>query len=249
MTSCLILSLSVSAHIFLVGVCIGIVWLLLVIRCILCLLSTEVLNRHLCSFTMNNRSLSLLTLAALVSSTWAYPTGTGGCLRNGFGSVGYSHQNRPTVISGAFSDFPGRLQVLISENDLSTATLLSPETAFDVEVGKTYTLFITGDLAFRGFLYRLESTDGVDTTIALDVQDGDLNAQVAIIPCVQDARVGGVTHTNNDEKNEARALLTMDEPSQKLLLDVTAVIQNRDVTSEFYFTTYSLNAVWLQETP
>ena len=93
---------------------------------------------------------------------------------------------------------------------------------------------------FRGFLIRIEGED-IDTREYLEVPEGDDNMIVASL-CILVEDVGGVSHTNNNEKTEATALLRLTETATNLVMDVTMVVQNRDGAAEWYNSRYILNA-------
>lgn len=61
--------------------------------------------------------------------------------------------------------------------------------------------------------------------------------------CVDIENVGGVTHTNNNDKTKVTAILQMDEPALDMIMDITVVIANTGETSEFYHTLLTLHAV------
>ena len=124
---------------------------------------------------------------------------------------------------------------------------LDSESANDVPVTvseETHDLQLVAAAAstfFRGFLIRIEG-ENVDTTDYLDIPEGDVNIQVVSL-CVLIEEVGGVAHTNNNEKTEITALLRLIEPTNNLSMDVTMVVQNRDGKAEWYNSRYILNAV------
>ena len=100
-----------------------------------------------------------------------------------------------------------------------------------------------GGTFFRGFLIRIEGQDGVDTTEFLNVPDGAQD-MVQVLPlCVNLEEVGGVGHTNNDQKTDITSLLRLAENAGNLTMDVTMVVQNRDDVSEWYNSRDFLNAI------
>jgi len=110
------------------------------------------------------------------------------------------------------------------------------------------TLVATADNTFfRGFLIRIEG-ENVDTTDFLDIPEGDDNIRVVSL-CILVEDVGGVSHTNNNEKTEATALLRIPQVAMNLTMDVTMVVQNRDGAAEWYNSRYILNAGGSTVTP
>ena len=67
--------------------------------------------------------------------------------------------------------------------------------------------------------------------------------KVELTHCVDIENVGGVTHTDSNDKTKVTAILQMDEPALDMIMDITVVIANTGETSEFYHTLLSLHAV------
>ena len=171
----------------------------------------------------------------------AFPNGTGNC-NAGTDAIllpGLSHANNSQVGGTALADFG----ITVALN----GDLLNTTAPTDFMTGENHTLTITAtDAPFLGFLARIEGSGKdmfLDTMSALESDSTDV--QVAQSTCINVNRVGGVTHTFNNEKESVSALLRMDDPADGLLLDVTVVIRNVDseAVSEWYFSRFVLNAV------
>lgn len=179
------------------------------------------------------RSL-VLFLLALPNLTTAFPSGAGGCDRNGQGSVEDAHLDASTVVQGSLAD--GNFEVLVGAT-LETASVVTADTT--IEAGVETSLFVrsTNGQSFRGFLMRLEtSATDTDITDALGPTSGGRVAGV----CTS-LGAAGVTHTSRDLKEVAEATLFVADPAD-LLLDVTVVVQNDALRSEFYFSDFSITA-------
>ena len=116
---------------------------------------------------------------------------------------------------------------------------------FPMKQDLTWTLNAT-KRPMRGFLMRAEDRSddaAVDTREALsadlpfDSDGDDMNSevQVAETVCINAFSVGGVTHTNNNQKRTVSGTFRMDQPVQELQVDVTIVIANRNGKSVFYY--------------
>jgi hypothetical protein len=171
----------------------------------------------------------------------AFPNGAGSC-NAGTDAIllpGQSHANNTQVGTTSLADF--------GINVTLNGELLEPDTPTDFPTGDSHTLTIVANNApFLGFLARIEGSGDdifLDTTSALAANSTDV--QVAVSTCINVNRVGGVTHTSNDEKASVSAILKMEYPAMDLLLDITVVIRNsnsQDV-SEWYFSRYIMNAI------
>jgi hypothetical protein len=188
------------------------------------------------------RIISAFALAGfLCGIVDAFPTGTGSCDAGDAAILApsSSHATNSQVGGTNLTDF-GITVALNGE-------LLDPTVAKDFMTGENHTLTITAkDAPFLGFLARIEGSGDdmfLDTTSALTSDSADV--QVAVSTCINVNRVGGVSHTNSNEKESVSAILNMDDPAAGLLLDVTVVIRNVDLedVSEWYFSRFTLNAV------
>ena len=172
----------------------------------------------------------------------AFPVGAGSCTA-GTGAIlteGFSHATNMQVGGTALAD--SGLSVTLDGDTLV------PDTATDFMIGEAHTLTIeaSNGTTFRGFLARIEGEDMFfDTTTALSPGDNNTEVQVAVATCINVNRVGGITHTGNDDKSSISAILMLDEPAMGLVLDVTVVIRNSNAKdiSEWYYSQYILNAV------
>ena len=179
---------------------------------------------------------------------YSFPTAAGSCYAGTDAILlpRQSHANNTQVGTTSLADF--------DINVTLNGELLEPDSPTDFSTGVSHTLTIVANNApFRGFLARIEGavvdndeTMFLGTTSALAAAANSSNdVQVALSTCINVNRVGGVTHTSNDEKMSVSAILKMDEPAMNLLLDITVVIRNsnsQDV-SEWYFSRFVLNAI------
>jgi hypothetical protein len=186
----------------------------------------------------------LVLLGALVPAVSGFSRGAGSCAGNG-APVGGKHLNRLAITSGTLEAY--NITISLGESgDLETGV------AFEFEYGKPHYLTLaskTVNSPYLGFLVRLSSPDGIDTTAGLAPLSSDTETQVATDTCINIEGVGGITHTNNDPKTVSQSILEMDEAAVELILDVTVVVANAGFFSDFYYSQYILNAVAPAEPP
>ena len=163
-------------------------------------------------------------------------------------AVGSPHLNKAGFDEDAdldLADAPQNFTLTLNGESLSIAG----ETAVSFPINQAHTLELSSDEPFKGFLIRLgplpsESEFLTDFTMALTPQDGnDANVKVEQTHCIDIENVGGVTHTDSNEKNRVTAMLQMDEPASDMIMDITVVIVNSGETSEFYYSQLLMNAV------
>jgi hypothetical protein len=178
----------------------------------------------------------LVLLGALVPIVGGYSTGAGSCGGDGAPVAG-KHLDRVQVTSGT-------LEAYNISVTLGTGAALQKGVPFDFEYGvpRVLTLSSSSSSPYRGFLIRLASPEGIDTTAALLPRDTDTDTQVAAA-CIDIEEVGGLTHTNSAFKSVSMGILEMDGAAEGLILDVTVVIKNAGFYSDFYYAQYVLNAV------
>jgi hypothetical protein len=220
---------------------------------------TMVFGKLFSSFAICTSVLSLLLFSPnqQLSLVSALPTGAGGCARDDAGSTNTGAHNFRPVTTGLLSD--KGLQVFISPSatdPLADGSIeLEQDESPTLQLGVRYWVHLVQpngvEEGFRGFLFRLESQNGVDTTAALSAPDTDPDARLAAETCISVNNVGGVTHKarefDQDPLTEAVALLVLDEADEDMFFDVTAVIWNRELadgtpTSEYYYTPFLLTA-------
>lgn len=148
---------------------------------------------------------SILLLSVSVSRVGASPTGASGCPA-GESAAGGPHANRSPGNLGALSG--GNFTLSINGDEISDSMELS--------TGSEYTLSLSG-AEFRGFLFRLESS-GVNASSYLTPGTVGGSQPTAIGICPDD--VGSVTHSMNDAKMEATAILNIGNPGM-YSMDVT----------------------------
>jgi hypothetical protein len=182
----------------------------------------------LCCFIGNNPFSITLQVLAL-------PSGAGNCV-GGHAAVGASH------LSGNVKNDTlerGGITLTIGNTLLQVGTVARLPAQQDLRWNLTST-----KRPFRGFLIRAEDAsvaNAVDTTGALSQLDE--HAQVAETVCVSAFNVGGVTHTNNNQKRSVTGIFRSDEPVDELQLDVTIVVKNRNGNSIYYYTGYLVSVV------
>jgi hypothetical protein len=188
-------------------------------------------------FCKMNLSPALLFAFGSLPIAAAWPNGAGRCIP-AEAAVSGSHLSRATVRTGSLEEagysvaFHGK--VLAADGTIAKYFGL----------GETHPLEITGSTTtFKGFLMRLGAPDGstVSTVDALNGVDGDSSVQVASV-CTDGEGVGGVTHTNNDDKTAMAATIFMTEAVEGLTLDVTVVGENSGSVSSYYFSRYLITA-------
>ncbi len=174
----------------------------------------------------------LLFIAPLCKSALAYPYGAGSCAA-GNNAIGGSHLSR-SIVTGSLDQ--GGFFV-----SLGGAKLVAGSTS-SFTINTDTPLTITGTLkTYRGFIARLGGTGGVSTVTALSGGSSS-DIQVAF-PCTGGEGVGGVTHTNNNDKSAITATLNLGAAASGMPLDVTVVVRNNRGVSEYYFSSFTLNAV------
>lgn len=151
--------------------------------------------------------LFLWTIGAQTQHVSAWPTGAGGCPA-GEAAVGGGHKAR----------MPGDLGALEEGNFTLTldGDAVSSDAAVPVSAGTEYTLSLSG-AEFRGFLFRLQ-LNGTDASTF--ISPGTVGDPQATSPGVCDEGIGAVTHSMNDAKTEATAVLNIASPGT-YTMDVT----------------------------
>jgi hypothetical protein len=172
----------------------------------------------------------------------AFPDGAGDC-PVAQPAVGGSHFNK--IIS--YEDFDLSAAPQNFTLTLNGVEVDSKGKMTNFPINQKHTLELKSDGPFKGFLFRLgpqpgESEVVIDYTQSLAPKDGDANAKVQTSHCVASG-AGGVTHTNNNEKTSATAILEMTEPAPDMIMDMTVVVANSGAKSEYYHSIYSLSAV------
>ena len=195
------------------------------------------------TLTILKNALLALLLILLVAqqplSVSAFPGGVGGCA-GGRAAVEGPHLTSSARITGPIGN--ARLQMVLDDQIVMRARDM---VNFTIGVDHTLTLRRIDEdgIRFRGFLFRLGpgSVASVDTTDALDRTTDD--TIIAFEHCVSGQGVGGLSHTNSNLKEQVSGVLRMDVVADKMPLDVTVVIQNRNGLSEFYYQRFIVNAV------
>eukprot|EP00978_Attheya_sp_CCMP212_P017289 scaffold46035_cov54-Attheya_sp.AAC.1 len=177
----------------------------------------------------------------------ALPTGSVGCFE-GMPAVDGIHISRTTTQSDQQKGLEdGGMQLSIDG-----VPLISGD-PFHLTVGGVYNLSLTTDpadnTAILGFMFRLGNKNNIDTSKF--ISPGDIGGGIPTFPGVCPPTVGAVSHSFNDPKFEATAILTVDEVDN-YHLDVTVVTRNcgpisqlptkscSDETSTFFYTGYAL---------
>jgi len=179
--------------------------------------------------TIIKQRLFQIALALLFSNAiHALPTGAGNC-PGGRAAVGVTHLTG-NVTEGTLEQ--GGIVVIVGDN------VLSPTTVTQLPLGQDlYWSINATKRPMRGFLMRAEDRSddgGKDTSQSLNGKE-DKHVQLATTVCVSAFGVGGVTHTNNNQKRSVSGTFRMDEVVKELQLDVTIVAKNRNGRSIFYY--------------
>ena len=141
------------------------------------------------------------------------------------------------------ADAPQNFVLTLNGNPLS----LDGRGSTSFPINQAHTLELSSEIPFKGFLIRLGPQPGVsefvtDFTEALQ-PSSSTDMKVEETHCVDIENVGGVTHTNSDDKTMVTAFLQMNEPAKDIIMDITVVITNTGDTSEFYHTLLTLHAI------
>jgi hypothetical protein len=169
-----------------------------------------------------------LTASFLMGSAQAFSAGAGGCV-GGAAAVGGSHLTRETTLTGTLAE--GGLSVYLN-NELTDIT-----TPLSLEVAKPYSVHVNGTSEYKGILYRLESTLGLDVTGFVSTAPDDPRTKIADA-CASPAT--GLTHVNSDLKNNIPMFLTI-ESAGTYKVDITIVAANNASVSEYYHSQFALN--------
>ena len=199
----------------------------------------------------NLRFTALLLLLSRVAN--AFPTGAGGCLGGG-AAVGGAHLTSSNIVNGSLAD--GRIRFELDGDELRENEPLY------IRVGKRTSLVMTAPFSgvgIKGFLIRLSSGDSAtsdyDLTDALspptvrEEQQPYVETKVVESLCA-DSEAAGLTHSNANPKYviSGEILITQDIESE-LLLDVTAVLENSDTKSEYYYSQFHIKAKTFTQPP
>jgi hypothetical protein len=189
-------------------------------------------------------AVTLFFLLLLVGHflAWSFPNGAGDCPA-AQPAVGGSHFSK-SVDHKDFdlADAPQNFTLTLNGVEVDSKGRMT-----NFPINQKHTLELKSDGPFKGFLIRLGPQIGVselviDYTKSLASKDGDTNAKIQTAHCVASG-AGGVTHTNNNEKTSATAILEMTEPAPDMIMDITVVIVNSAASSEYYHSIYSFSAV------
>jgi hypothetical protein len=170
-----------------------------------------------------------LAASFLMGSAQAFSAGAGGCV-GGAAAVGGSHLARETTLTGTLAE--GGLSVYINNELKDISTPLS------LAVAKPYSVHVNGTSEYKGILYRLESTLGLDVTGFVTPAADDPRTKIADA-CAAPAT--GLTHVNSDLKNNIPMFLNI-ESAGTYKVDVTIVISNNASLSEYYHSQFAVNA-------
>ena len=182
---------------------------------------------------MFSRVLSIVAILPIV--VFAFPTSIGSCLPGKAAINQGAHANLRQLGGGAIGD--AGFQVFIDGKQVYQ------DVVFDFIAGMKHSieLVATQDV-MRGFLLRLESTDGQDTRDALDSTDSQVTVPFF---CTESERVGGLGHVGRQQKVSIEGTLYIAKPSSELQLDVTTVVTTiySYGIAEWYVSQFKLRAV------
>lgn len=121
--------------------------------------------------------------------------------------------------------------------------ILNPAEAVSllVNANNVIELIATGDMIFRGFLLKLSSTDGADTTGYLVSSDDNIDTSDSLDLCTA-LNASSLSHTSNMNRTSIKARLMIDETFDDLKLEATVVISNGVAApgSEWYQSSYNI---------
>jgi hypothetical protein len=155
-----------------------------------------------------------------------------GCF-DGKPAVGGNHVSRAAT---AQSDEERSLENGGMQISINGVPILSSSDSFNLTAGGVYNLSLTttdpADTAILGFMFRLGNKNNIDTSKF--ISPGDIGGGIPTFPGVCPPTVGAVSHSFNDPKSEATAILTVDEVDN-YHLDVTVCVKttNQVITCSF----------------
>lgn len=190
-------------------------------------------------------SKTLFVFFALLSSSSAFPNGAGFCARgrDAIMTPGLPHSTNRQVGGMDLAD----VGLVVSLDD----EIMDPSQPFDFIIDRDYKLSITSTqntTTFRGFLMRLDANDAdVFTYDYLKARGDDIKLSFL---CRTVELVGGLTHTTRNDKESVAGTLNVDRETMGMALDVTVVLRNSNTEnlSEWYFSTYTMNAIFMDPT-
>jgi hypothetical protein len=198
---------------------------------------------------INHVALLLFGCLRILILVSAYPGGAGGCTNFG-AAVGAPHRDKPVTIHGTLEQ--GFVTVTLEPIETSAANTtqssqekimhLSPGGVILLDLDQEYRLCVNRvDSGFKGVLIRWGGgTRGTDT---VDIFESYDKSQVLESFYCYDAKVGGLTHRNNDIKYQVCAdIAPFSEVAISMPLDVTVVVRNAIGVSEFHYSRFYLNA-------
>jgi hypothetical protein len=166
----------------------------------------------------------LFFVALILVATQAYPTYTGSCKVGT--SVGGSH-----LKSGSKGAVPLTLTI--------GGKVVKPGTTFSFAKGKSLAIKLSGSKSFKGFQMRLAS--GTANTVGYLKKGTSSNVQVDA-QCSA-IKIGGICHNSKAAKTAVQGSILVPAAKNGLMLQVTVVMNNDGGVSEWYTSTYTLNAV------
>jgi hypothetical protein len=203
-------------------------------------------------------SVALVAVSFLLSTrtmTFGFPTGAGGC--GGNGSVGGPHLTASSIITGTLNAYGLRVQIFPEDTSLlkeDPRTFFSNGTDKNVLADRPYRIQLAAtaqDNQFRGFLFRLSSTtkDTAGSLTIPDIVPTRQQPEIQVAQTCQALGIAGLTHTSNSLKSQVDVTLQLNNTvgQQPLVLEITAVIQNRVVNgtsvSQYYWDAYTIHVV------
>jgi hypothetical protein len=204
---------------------------------------------------MMRPGLPIAALILLISrDANAFPTGAGGCLGGG-AAVGGGHLSSSNIVTGSLLD--ARIHFELDGDELLEDGPLY------ARVNKSTPLTMTAPYSgkgIKGFLIRLSSsdtaatsdydlTDALSLPIVSEERQPFIETKVVESLC-EDSGAAGLTHINANPKYIIKGeLLITQSIESDLLLDVTAVLENSDSKSEYYYSQFRIKARSFTEAP
>jgi len=180
-------------------------------------------------------SILLLCVSVLPFFADAFPTAAGYCQSGMNGINQGAHASARNLIGGGYIGDAG-FEVLIDGQQVFEGV------RFDLEAGVSHSIqLVSTRNIMRGFLLRLESSDGQSTKYSLSTTDS--NAKVNFY-CTN-LNVGGLSHVSRDPKTRIDGTLYLANASEDLTLDVSIVVSTISSYSsaEWYYSPLKLRAV------
>jgi hypothetical protein len=195
-------------------------------------------NLPLRIITMLSRIVLALLVLSFPAMSSAFPSSVGSC-QAGISAIQQgAHASVQQRDDGGKGIAYGGFEVWID------GELVYEDVVFQFTAGVEHAVQLVANRdIMRGFLLRLESTDGQDTRGVLQTTDAS-KAEVPFF-CDNVEAVGGLGHVSSDSKTLIEGTLYMPTASNEMILDVTTVVSTEYSlrSGEWYYSPFKLQAV------